>query len=74
MNKYSFSVVIKGTQYDIKSDFENYEIWKGNKMLFILMPGVSNEDQPKWTVKGPAMAESGLVQKLGEEIEKNCCK
>ena len=37
MNKYSFSVVIKGTQYDIKSDFENYEIWKGNKMLFNIM-------------------------------------
>lgn len=73
MEQYSFSVKINDLIYNVKSDFEDYEIWHDNKLLFILKPDVNNENRPRWRIKGPTMADIKLVEKLGEEIEKNCC-
>ena len=73
MEQYIFSVHINGLRYDIKSDFEDYEIWQNDRMLFTLMPGVDEINASRWIVKGPSMADSVLVEKLGNEIQKNCC-
>lgn len=73
MQPYIFSVNINGLKYNIKSDFDDYEIWLSDKLLFTLIPSVDANNKPLWKIKGPSMADSTLVEKLGKEIEKNCC-
>ena len=73
MDKYNFSVTLDHKKYDIKSDFNDYEIWNDDKLLFVLFPAIDGNNNAKWQLRGPSMADSVLVEKLGQQIEKNCC-